>query len=86
MSDRELIHLTDFTALMATRKYEKVPVGHPYGSLLGVRFLVSTQQLRLSSSDSQLPIFHDSDLRDYFPYTNGIDDYAQKTILLRCAT
>jgi hypothetical protein len=38
MSDRELIHLTDFTALMATRKYGKVPSGHPFGSQSGVRF------------------------------------------------
>jgi hypothetical protein len=38
MSDRELMYLTDFAALMATRKYEKVPSGHPFGSQLGVHF------------------------------------------------
>jgi hypothetical protein len=38
MSDRALAYLTDFTALMATRKYGKVPSGHPFGSQLGVNF------------------------------------------------
>ena len=38
MSDRELKYLADFTALMATRKYGKVPSGHLNGSQLGVRF------------------------------------------------
>lgn len=33
MSSRELTQFTDFTALMATRKYGKVPSGHPIGSL-----------------------------------------------------
>jgi len=36
MSDLEPTHFTDVTALMATRKYGKVPSGHPIGSLLGV--------------------------------------------------
>ena len=44
MSDRELMYLTDFAALMATRKYEKVPAGHPIGSQLGVDFGVCTQR------------------------------------------
>ena len=68
MSDRELIHLTDFTALMATRKYGKVPSGHPFGSQLGVRLSTSnlhwialnvvqiiSSDIRLDPTSSRLP-------------------------------
>jgi hypothetical protein len=40
MSDRELAYLTDFASLMATPEYGKVPLGHPFGSQLGVRLTV----------------------------------------------
>lgn len=50
MSDRELKYLTDFTALMATRKYGKVPPGHPIGSQLGVRFDSSQNRLHFAAA------------------------------------
>lgn len=55
MSDRELRYLTDFAALMATRKYGKVPSGHPFGSQLGVRFDCSQNKLHRLRGEASLP-------------------------------
>jgi hypothetical protein len=38
MSGRALAYLADFAGQMATRKYGKVPLGHSFGSQLGVNF------------------------------------------------
>lgn len=57
MSVRALRHLADFTALMATRKYGKVPSGHPNGSQSGVCFgeLLEDGQYERESISDLLP-------------------------------
>ena len=56
MSDRELAYIADFTGQMATRKYAKVRIGHPFGSQLGVNLAWNVLSRKVTNVDAFFPL------------------------------